>query len=73
MPILTLPDPEKKKIAAVEELLENILLFLSGVGLTGYLTYILQRMANFIKILRFLKDKIELVAIALSSKLKKSD
>ena len=73
MPILTLPDPEKKKIAAVEELLENILLFLSGVGLTGYLTYILQRMANFIKILRFLKDKIELVTIALSSKLKKSD
>ena len=73
MPILTLPDPEKKKIAAVEELLENILLFLSGVGLTGYLTYILQRMANFIKILRFLKDKIELVTIALSSKLKRSD
>ena len=70
---MTLPDPVKKKIAAVEELLENILLFLSGVGLTGYLTYILQRMANFIKILRFLKDKIELVAIALSSKLKKSD
>ena len=67
------PDPEKKKIAAIEELLENILLFLSGVGVTGYLTYILQRMASFIKLLRFLKTKLELVSIALSSKLKKHD
>ena len=70
---LTTPEPEKKKIAAVEELLENILLFLSGVGVTGYLTYILQRMASFVKFLRFLMDKIELVTIALSSKLKRSD
>ena len=69
--IQTVPDPEKKKIAAVEELLENILLFLSGVGLTGYLTYILQKMGNFLKLLSFLKSKIELVSIAISSKLKK--
>ncbi len=65
MPYLTVSDSEKKKIAAVEELLENILLFLSGVGLTGSLTYILQRMTSFIRLISLLKDKTESFAIKL--------